>query len=172
MKRFAFMLIIALAFGFSSCASSDKVKDVVRYEKVIEFSGKSQKSLYSYVDSSFSRVFNYPEVQKESSDANTCQLTGKYMYDFTKKMVNYRIPLFVSISTKDGKVRVLMESTIFYMDKSKKGAFWGGWAGALMNKNAETHYTASYEIVQKELESHFENICSSIKTNIASDSSW
>ena len=87
MKRFAFMLIIALAFGFSSCASSDKVKDVVRYEKVIEFSGKSQKSLYSYVDSSFSRVFNYPEVQKESSDANTCQLTGKYMYDFTKKMV-------------------------------------------------------------------------------------
>ena len=172
MKKFAFLFIIALAFGFSSCASSDKVKDVVRHEKVIEFSGKSQKSLYAYVDSSFSRVFNYPEVQKESSDASSCQVTGKYMLDFTKKMVNYRVPLFVSVSTKDGKVRVLMESTFFYMDKSKQGAFWGGWAGALMNKNAETHYTASYEIVQKELESHFENICSAIKTNIESESSW
>ena len=87
-------------------------------------------------------------------------------------MINYQCPLYVTLSAKDNKVRIQMDSNVFAADKSKKGAFWGGTLGGLMTRNAETHNTASSDIVTKELKNHFETICTNVTNIIANDNLW
>ena len=161
--------LLAISCAFAKKKESDQT---VSFEKIINVQGETKDELFYLLDSSFLQIFNYPESNKESSNEEKATISGKYNYCFSKKMVNYEVPVFVSLATKDQKIRIVIESKVYQADKSKKGAFWGGTMGSLMTRNAETHYTDSSDIVKKELELHLESISEAIQKQITSSSDW
>ncbi len=172
MKKFILISTCILLTAVCAFAKKKESDQTVSLEKIINIQGMSKEEIFSSLDSSFLQIFNYPESNKESSNEEKATITGKYNYGFTKKMVNYEVPIFVSLATKDQKVRIVIESKVYQADKSKKGAFWGGTMGSLMTKNAETHYTDSSDIVKEELKSHLESISKAIVQQVNSSSDW
>ena len=172
MKKIIAISICVLLTVASVFAKKKESDQTVSFEKIINVQGESKDELFYLLDSSFLQIFNYPESNKEASNEEKATISGKYNYCFSKKMVNYEVPVFVSLATKDQKVRIVIESKVYQADKSKKGAFWGGAMGSLMTRNAETHYTDSSDIVKKELEAHLESIAEAIIKQINSSSDW
>ena len=108
MKKISFYLVILVIF-LSGCAGlGGKIANEAdkEYISILTVPGKSKDQLYVNANTWFVDIFNSAESVIQYQDKDAGKIIGKYNFEHTVGIYNFRVKSTVEVNIKEGKARI------------------------------------------------------------------